>query len=390
MFRNLNFGPRRWRGFLFGSLLLQAYSGTWYHDGEMKAGGGDGLLSRWMLSLLVISLPLTVIGEWLHWSEILLFWLACLAIIPLAGLMGQATESIAILSGPRIGGLLNATFGNAVELIIGFFAIRQGLVQVVQASLTGSILGNLLLVAGLSFLIGGIRYPIQTFNRLAAGTNASMMLIGVVIALVIPAIFTLQRPAIGVELSVGVAAITWVLYLLGLFFSLFTHRNIFNYAQDLSDEEAPWGMARSVGVLVVATLAVAYESEILVGTIEHVSKAFGWSDVFIGVIVVAIIGNAAEHSSAVLMAWRDRMDVSLEIAIGSSLQIAMFVAPLLVFTSLAVGNPMTLVFSWPEIAAMVLGVALITLLSLDGKSNWLEGAMALGAYVIMGIGFYLI
>ncbi|MBE3551495.1 MAG: calcium/proton exchanger [Kyrpidia tusciae] len=356
----------------------------------MKAGGGDELLSRWMVWLLVISLPLTVIGEWLHWSEILLFWLACLAIIPLAGLMGQATESIAIRSGPRIGGLLNATFGNAVELIIGFFAIRQGLVQVVQASLTGSILGNLLLVAGLSFLIGGIRYPIQTFNRLAAGTNASMMMIGVVIALVIPAIFTLQRPAIGLELSVGVAIITWLLYLLGLFFSLFTHRNIFNYTQDLSAEEAPWGMARSLGVLVAATLAVAYESEILVGTIEHVSKAFGWSDVFIGVIVVAIIGNAAEHSSAVLMAWRDRMDVSLEIAIGSSLQIAMFVAPLLVFTSLAVGNPMTLVFSWPEIAAMVLGVALITLLSLDGKSNWLEGAMALGAYVIMGIGFYLI
>ncbi|MBX6395584.1 MAG: calcium/proton exchanger [Alicyclobacillaceae bacterium] len=347
-------------------------------------------MERWLTWLLVVTLPLTVIGDILHWPEMLLFWLACAAIIPLAGLMGQATESMAILSGPRIGGLLNATFGNAVELIIGFFAIREGLVQVVQASLTGSILGNLLLVGGLSFLIGGIRHPIQTFNRRATGTNTSMMLIGVVIALVIPAIFTLQRPSIGVELSVGVAAVSLLLYLLGLFFSLFTHRNVFNYAEDLPDEEAQWGMARSLAVLAASTVAVAYESELLVRTVEHVSRALGWSEVFIGVIVVAIIGNAAEHSSAVLMAWRNRMDVSLEIAIGSSLQIAMFVAPLLVFTSLFVGHPMTLVFSWPEIAAMVLGVALITLLSLDGESNWLEGAMALGAYVIMGLGFYLI
>ncbi|MDI3256491.1 MAG: calcium/proton exchanger [Kyrpidia sp.] len=346
-------------------------------------------MSRWMLWMLVVSLPLTVIGEWLHWSQTLLFWLACLAIIPLAGLMGQATESIAILSGPRIGGLLNATFGNAVELIIGFFAIRQGLVQVVQASLTGSILGNLLLVAGLSFLIGGIRYPIQTFNRLAAGTNASMMMIGVVIALVIPAIFTYQRPEIGIQLSIGVAAVSLLLYLLGLFFSLFTHRNVFNYTENLPDEEAPWGMIRALVVLAASTVAVAYESELLVKTIDHVSRSFGWSEVFIGVIVVAIIGNAAEHSSAVWMAWRNRMDVSLEIAIGSSLQIAMFVAPILLFTSLAAGHPMTLVFSWPEIASMVLGVALITLLSIDGKSNWLEGAMALGAYFIMGLGFYL-
>lgn len=347
-------------------------------------------MDRWMTWILVIALPLTVMGDILHWPEMALFWLACIAIIPLAGLMGKATENIAVLSGPRIGGLLNATFGNAVELIIGFFAIREGLVQVVQASLTGSILGNLLLVGGLSFLIGGIRHPIQTFNQRAAGTNASMMLIGVVIALVIPAIFTMQRPAIGVELSIGVAAVSLAIYLLGLFFSLFTHKNIFNYTEDLSQEEAEWGMARSLAVLAGATAAVAYESELLVQTIEHVSRALGWSEVFIGVIVVAIIGNAAEHSSAVLMAWRNRMDVSLEIAIGSSLQIAMFVAPLLVFTSLFVGHPMTLVFTWPEIAAMVLGVALITLLSLDGESNWLEGAMALGAYVIMGLGFYLI
>ncbi|MFD2169105.1 calcium/proton exchanger [Tumebacillus lipolyticus] len=348
-------------------------------------------MQRIMMILLLIMLPLSVIGKYLHWNEVALFAIACAAIIPLAGVMGRATESIAIHSGPKIGGLMNATFGNAVELIIAFFALREGLIGVVQASLTGSIIGNLLLVAGLSMLIGGVRYPKQKFNRTIAGTNAAMMLLGVVIALVIPAIFSLSHPGtIDIRMSVGVSIVVLILYLLGLFFSLFTHRNLFIYTENMEEEEAEWSVGKAIGVLAIATVAVAYESELLVHTIEAVSQKLGWSEVFIGVIIVAIIGNAAEHSSAILMAWRNKMDLALEIAVGSSLQVAMFVTPVLVFLSLALGNHMTLVFTWPELASMVLAVFLINFLAQDGESNWLEGAMALGAYLIIGIGFFFL
>jgi len=347
-------------------------------------------MQRVLLILLIIFLPLSVIGELMHWSEVALFAIACAAIIPLAGVMGRATESIAIHSGPKIGGLMNATFGNAVELIIAFFALQKGLTSVVQASLTGSVIGNLLLVAGLSFLVGGIKYPQQKFNQTIAGTNSAMMLLGVVVALVIPAIFHLSNPNMGMGLSVGVSVVMLLLYILGLFFSLYTHRNLFNYTEDMEEEEAEWSMGKAIAILAIATAAVAYESELLVHTITGVSETLGWSEVFIGVIIVAIVGNAAEHSSAILMAWKNKMDVALEIAVGSSLQIAMFVTPVLVFASIALGNPMSLVFSWPELAAMALSVLLINFLAQDGESNWLEGAMALGAYVIIGLGFYFL
>ncbi|MBL0387210.1 calcium/proton exchanger [Tumebacillus sp. ITR2] len=347
-------------------------------------------MQRLLMILLVITFPLSVIGKYLHWSDVALFAIACAAIIPLAGVMGRATESIAIHSGPKIGGLMNATFGNAVELIISLFALKQGLIGVVQASLTGSIIGNLLLVAGLSFLVGGIKFPQQKFNRTIAGTNSAMMLLGVVIALVIPAIFTATNPKISNSMSIGVSVVVLLLYLLGLFFSLYTHRNLFNYTEELEEEEAEWSMKKALLILALATAAVAFESELLVHTIETVSHELGWSEVFIGVIIVAIIGNAAEHSSAILMALRNKMDVALEIAVGSSLQIAMFVTPVLVFASLFFAEPMSLVFSWPELGAMVLSVLLINFLAQDGESNWLEGAMALGAYVIIGIGFYFL
>jgi Ca2+:H+ antiporter len=347
-------------------------------------------MNRIFSVLLIIGIPLSILGDVFHFPENAVFFISCLTIVPLAAVMGKATENIAVLSGPRLGGLLNATFGNAVELIISFFALRDGLTSVVQASITGSIIGNLLLVLGLSFLVGGIRYPTQTFNRITAGTNASMMVLGVIIALVIPAIFTANRPEVAHPLSIGVAVVSLSLYLLGLYFSLVTHRQLFTYTEKMEHEDADWGMIRSIVVLCLATLVVGYESELLVHTIEHVSKSFGWSQTFIGVIVVAIIGNAAEHSSAVFMAWKNRMDISLEIAVGSSLQIAMFVTPVLVFLSFAVGHPMSFVFAWPEIAAMVLSVFLISYLSLDGESNWLEGAMACGAYAILATGFYLL
>ncbi|KEO85052.1 calcium/proton exchanger [Tumebacillus flagellatus] len=347
-------------------------------------------MQRLLMILLIITFPLSVIGKYLHWSDVAMFAIACAAIIPLAGVMGRATESIAIHSGPKIGGLMNATFGNAVELIISLFALQKGLIGVVQASITGSIIGNLLLVAGLSFLVGGVKFPQQKFNRSIAGTNSAMMLLGVVIALVIPAIFTATNPQISISMSVGVSIVVLLLYLLGLFFSLYTHRNLFNYTEELEEEEAEWSMKKALLILLLATGAVAFESELLVHTIETVSHELGWSEVFIGVIIVAIIGNAAEHSSAVLMALRNKMDVALEIAVGSSLQIAMFVTPVLVFASLFFTRSMSLVFSWPELAAMVLSVLLINFLAQDGESNWLEGAMALGAYVIIGIGFYFL
>lgn len=347
-------------------------------------------MQKVMMILLVIFLPLTILGKFFHFNDILLFALACLTIIPLAGIMGRATESIAIHSGPRIGGLLNATFGNAVELIIAFFALQKGLTQVVQASITGSIIGNLLLVAGLSFLVGGIKYPVQKFNATVQRTNSSMMMLGVVIALVIPAIFSNQNMQIANSLSLGVAVVTMAIYLLGLYFSLVTHRQLLNYAGDMEEEEAEWSVKKAMLILAAATIAVGYVSETLVHTIESVSHTLGWSEVFIGVIIVAIVGNAAEHSSAVLMAWKDRMDVSIEIAVGSSLQIAMFVAPLLVFVGWFTGHPMPLVFTWPETAAMSLAVILTALMANDGESNWLEGTMAIGAYIILAVGFYFL
>lgn len=349
------------------------------------------MLQKILLVILAIFLPLTVIGNLMHFNEVWLFALAAITIIPLAGIMGRATESIAIHSGPRIGGLLNATFGNAVELIIAILALRQGLSQVVQASLTGSVIGNLLLVAGLSFLVGGIKYPVQKFNAGIARTNSSMMMLGVVIALIIPAIFSAQNASIANKLSLGVAIVSLVLYLLGLYFSLFTHKHIFHYQEDMEEEEtAEWSMAKAATILALATLAVAYVSETLVHTIETVSHTLGWTEVFIGVIIVAIIGNAAEHSSAILMAWKNRMDLSLEIAVGSSLQIAMFVAPVLVFVGWFIGKPLPLVFSWPELGAMTLSVVLTAFLANDGESNWLEGAMAIGAYLILAMGFYFL
>jgi Ca2+:H+ antiporter len=347
-------------------------------------------MNRIFTIMLAIGIPLSILGEVLHISENLLFFISCLTIVPLAGVMGTATESIAVHSGPRLGGLLNATFGNAVELIISFFALQKGLTSVVQASITGSIIGNLLLVVGLSFFVGGIRYPIQRFNRATAGTNASMMVLGVIIALVIPAIFTLHKPEIAHPLSIGVAVVSLSLYILGLYFSLVTHRKLLNYTEGMEDEDAQWSLRKAILILCLATVAVGYESELLVTSIEHVSDTLGWSKTFIGVIVVAIIGNAAEHSTAVVMAWKNRMDISLEIAVGSSLQIAMFVMPILVFASFLLGHPMSFVFALPEIVAMVLSVFMITYLSFDGESNWLEGAMACGAYAILATGFYLL
>ncbi|MEH7121916.1 calcium/proton exchanger [Bacillus sp. JJ1532] len=346
-------------------------------------------------ALVFIGVPLSVIGTLMHWSSILMFIIYCVTIIALASFMGRATESLAIVAGPRIGGLLNATFGNAVELIISIFALREGLVGVVLASLTGSVLGNLLLVAGLSFFIGGLKYKRQTFNVYDARHNSGLLMFGVIVAFVIPEIFSMtMSESDTLNFSVGISIILIVLYLAALFFKLVTHRGVYqteNVNEDRHGEEEPeWGKGKALLILALATIAVAYVSENLVHTFQAVGETFGWTELFIGVVIVAIVGNAAEHASAIIMAYKNKMDIAVEIAVGSTLQVAMFVAPLLVLISLMFPVSMPLVFSMPELITMVTSALLMIIISNDGETNWFEGATLLAAYLIMGIGFYLL
>ncbi|MER2253804.1 MAG: calcium/proton exchanger [Priestia megaterium] len=351
------------------------------------------MINRIFLIAVILGVPLSVIGHMMHWSDVLMFIIYCLTIIALAAFMGRATESLAVVAGPRIGGLLNATFGNAVELIISIFALKEGLTAVVLASLTGSVLGNLLLVGGLSFFIGGLKFKRQEFNVYDARHNSGLLIFAVIVAFVIPEVFASEMDeAKTMSLSVGISIILIILYLAALFFNLVTHRGVYKpKSEEVEEHEKPeWSMWKAIAVLFLSTLAVAYVSESLVSTIEIVSESFGWSELFIGVIIVAIVGNAAEHASAIIMAVKNRMGVAVEIAVGSTLQVAMFVAPILVLVSLMFENQMSLVFTWPELIAMVTAVFLTIAISNDGDTNWFEGATLLGAYIIMGIGFYLI
>jgi Ca2+:H+ antiporter len=343
---------------------------------------------------MVAGVPLSIIGTLMQWSSLLLFIIYCLTIIALASFMGRATESLSIVAGPRIGGLLNATFGNAVELIISFFALKAGLTAVVLASLTGSVLGNLLLVAGLSFFIGGLKYKRQEFNVYDARHNSGLLMFAVVIAFLIPEVFSMElEKSKTVTLSTGISIILIILYLAALFFKLVTHRGVYQHDQETEahhEEEPEWGKGKAIAVLFAATIIVAYISEHLVHTFEYVAKSFGWTELFIGVIIVAIVGNAAEHASAVMMAYKNRMDVAMEIAIGSTLQVAMFVAPVLVIASLFFNKHMPLIFSWQELIAMSASVLLMVVISNDGESNWFEGLTLIAAYFIMGLGFFLL
>lgn len=351
------------------------------------------MINRIFLIAVILGVPLSVIGHMMQWSDVLMFIIYCLTIIALAAFMGRATESLAVVAGPRIGGLLNATFGNAVELIISIFALKEGLTAVVLASLTGSVLGNLLLVGGLSFFIGGLKFKRQEFNVYDARHNSGLLIFAVIVAFVIPEVFASEMDeAKTMSLSVGISIILIILYLAALFFKLVTHRGVYQHkSEEVEEHEKPeWSMWKAIAVLFLSTLAVAYVSESLVSTIEVVSESFGWSELFIGVIIVAIVGNAAEHASAIIMAVKNRMGVAVEIAVGSTLQVAMFVAPILVLVSLLFENQMSLVFTWPELIAMVTAVFLTIAISNDGDTNWFEGATLLGAYIIMGIGFYLI
>lgn len=346
-----------------------------------------------------------------------LFIVACIAIIPLAGWMGKATEHLAEHLGQGVGGLLNATFGNAAELIIALFALSKGLEGVVKASITGSIIGNILLVLGLSILAGGWKFKEQTFNRTATSMTATALTLAA-IALLIPTIFHQVAAQVPVEqggwtplkeqnLSLAIAIVLIVTYGFTLMFSLVTHRQLFvgkamqgaagevgheleHDEEDDAEGHAVWSRGKSILVLLTATAFVALISEFLVGAVEQARGSLGLTEVFVGVIVVAIIGNAAEHSSAILMAMRNKMDLSLSIALGSSLQIALFVAPVLVFASYLFGRPMNLEFTIPEVVAVIASVLIAEQISTDGESNWVEGVQLLSVYAILGILFYFL
>ncbi len=339
---------------------------------------------------LVVTFVLSGIAHFLHLNNTLQFVISAIAIVFVAGFLGRATESVAHYAGERIGGFLNATFGNAAELIIAIFLVKDGLFDIVKASLTGSIIGNLLLVLGLSVFVGGLKFKEQRFNVKLASHNASLMLLGV-IALFIPAVFARSLTTKETStMSIIVAVILVIAYLLWLFFSMVTHKN------ELSDEviqhgEALWSKKWSIIFLVLATVMVAFTSEWLVGTLEEVTHKFGLSELFVGAFLIAIIGNAAEHSAAVLMAMRNKMGAAVEIAVGSSLQIALFVAPVLVLLSfLFGGSTMDIVFSTYELAAIAVAVIITKSISQDGQTNWYEGLLLLVVYAILGIVFFLV
>ncbi|MGB3534855.1 MAG: calcium/proton exchanger [Microcoleaceae cyanobacterium] len=361
-----------------------------------------------ILSILLIFIPISVVAQFQDWGAAVIFVTSALAIIPLAAWMGTATEEIAVVLGPNLGGLMNATFGNATELIIGIVALKAGLVDVVKASITGSIIGNLLLVMGLSMLLGGLRFKEQEFKSVIARLNASVMNLAVIAILVPTAV---QATSAGIEeitmqrLSGAVAIVLIVVYLLTLLFSMKTHTYLYDVgvaeletediATETGEEQAKQpgekphvNLPLWVGVLVMATLVVAVESELLVDSLEEATAKLGLTALFTGVILVPIIGNAAEHATAVTVAMKNKMDLSVSVAMGSSMQIALFVAPVLVLAGLIFHQPMDLNFNPFELVAVAVAVLLANSVSSDGRSDWLEGALLLATYAVLSLAFF--
>lgn len=355
---------------------------------------------RWLYGLIAVTL-LSAGAHYLSENELIRFACSGLSLLLWAALMGKATENVAHYAGERLGGFLNATFGNAAELIIAVFLVKEGLFDMVKASITGSIIGNMLLVLGLSLLFGGLRYKTQSFNPMLAGHNASLMLLSV-IALFIPAAFLNELESGEIQLlSLIIAGVLILCYFLWLLFSLGTHRKELGDSLDgLPDsgegdpprkEASPdWSPGVSLFLLILSTALVAIQSEWLVGSVEGVAHALGWSDLFIGAFVIAVIGNAAEHSAAVFLAMKNRIGAAVEIAIGSSLQVALFVSPALIFIGLLFGKPMDLVFTGYELAAVAVAAFIAKSISRDGSTNWYEGVLLLSVYVILGTAFFAV
>jgi Ca2+:H+ antiporter len=354
---------------------------------------------------LLIFIPVAILGGYLAWPPLLVFAAAAIGIVPLAGWMGIATEELTIYTGPRLGGLLNATLGNAAELIITLVALRagtlnpelrEGLNELVKASITGSILGNVLLILGLSILLGGLRNGIQSFGRRQAGVNSTMLILAV-IALGVPSLFghTIEAVDHHAEeiFNIGVALVMIIVYGLSIVYTFSSTRGVVvgeNVTTEIEHRAMGWSIRRSVLVLTIATVFIALLSEILVGAVEPVVTQLGISEFFLGIILIPLVGNVAEHIVAVQVALKNRMELSLAISLGSSLQIALFVAPFLVFAGLLMGNPLILIFNQFELIALVAGVLIAALIALDGESNWLEGAQLLVVYVIIALAFFFL
>jgi Ca2+:H+ antiporter len=367
------------------------------------------------ISIMLFAIPFAILAELLHWGDIWIFVFSAISMVPLASLIGESTEVLAIYTGPRVGGLLNATLGNAAELIITIVAIRAGLLELVKASITGSILGNILLVMGMAMLLGGLRNGTQRFDRRHASKNAILLMLAV-IALLIPSMLSSSigsETSVKVEaLSIGVAIIMIILYGLGVFYSLkvqdgplsarpHSKENAEAASEHQSEESSlgipqtdqhqlHWSLRTALLVLAVSTAGVVFISEMLIGSVEPVVVSLGISEFFLGMILIPLIGNVAEHLVAVKVAIENKMNLSVEISIASSLQIALFVAPVLVFISLLLGNPLQLIFNQFELLALIVGVLIAAMVSFDGESNWLEGAELLAVYIILGLAFFLL
>lgn len=342
---------------------------------------------------MLLFVPLALLADFvLHLDPVLIFIMAALGIIPLAHFIGHATEELSIHTGPKLGGLLNATLGNAAELIITIFALREGLLDLVRASITGSIIGNLLLVLGLSLLVGGLKNGLQAFDRRTAGLNATLVILALV-ALAVPSLFDVaiqENKAAELGLSEGVAVIMIVLYGLMMVYNFTGGSGTTREAAVEETVQPHWSVRRSLIVLTAATLGIVFMSEVLVGAVEAVTVALGLTEFFLGIIIIPLVGNVAEHLVAVIVAYKNKMELSLAVSLGSSLQIALFVAPVLVFVSLLFGEPLLLVFNNFELIALVAASLIAAFIALDGESNWLEGAMLLAVYLIVAVAFYFL
>ena len=344
---------------------------------------------RIMVGLFLLAIAARIF----NWGEIVVFITSAIAIIPIAGVLGEATEALAEKTGPQVGGLLNASLGNAAELIITLVAISAGKLELVKASIIGSILGNLLVVLGFSLLLGGIKHGVQHFDRDRVSVDATLVVLAAIV-LGVPSLFNelIGEDSQKVEwLSLCTAGVVLLLYVLTIFYT-FQQPNSADTTAEIEPKHRPgaWSVQKSLYIMTIAVVGLAIMSEFLVGSLEAATEIFGLTEFFVGIIVVPIIGNVAEHVVAVGVARKNQMDLSLSIALGSTLQIALFVAPLLVFISLLLGHPLTLEFNHPELIAMIAAALIAALVAFDGQSNWLEGAMLLAVYSVLAVGFFFL